>query len=454
MVMVFTMIPADADPASVYSDWLGVDGSLEDSVTDSGEKIYTFGEKKSVRLSALMQQLHLSTGSLWAIRLSVSDPTAVTLREEPGLLSDDWLITAERYFDQVTLEISAFWTTRRIQLRNPKPMIPAGETVQNENGVFAAFSPVPEGTELMLAAYEPTEELRALVQERAGDEALLAWMDISLMADGEKVESAAAVTLETNIVLPEAPVINGTTGQTTLREARLFHILPDGTAEELSVEADTEDNEIVHLTFTTESFSAFALAYTVDFVYYGATFSITGGSVITMAEVFARLVISLDAAEIADVTFSDTTLVCPENTENGWQLVSLAPFTSEEVLTVMMEDGTVVVIGVRDAIITSYDDLTGYVYKVNKSGMGTLYLTDSKGEIKNSGSELTDGLNSVHNSANRFVYPEATSGYRFVNWTNYGTIYSRRPNLTNWTNATLTNTGNVIRPNQSEYNGG
>ena len=113
---------------------------------------------------------------------------------------------------------------------------------------------------------------------------------------------------------------------------------------------DVEPDGNGQLCFTADGFSVYIFyTYTVDFHYNGVDASIDGGSTATMAELFGLLSIDRNAAEIVRVKFSDPALVAPEETDDGWQLRSLAPFTSEEKLTVTFADGSVLIIDVTDA---------------------------------------------------------------------------------------------------------
>ena len=404
-ILCLSFLPRSADTEQVYSEWFGLNGALEEK-EGTAEKVYTFGEQKTVRLTDLMIQLHIRPDPLATLRISVSDPEAVSVSEENGFLTRNWLITAEKPFDRVSLEIRSFWTTTEIILRNPAPSIPAGQTVDGEAGVFAAWTEVPEGTKLRVTDYVPTEEQRIRAAELAGEDAYITWLDISLAAGEEKVETAAAVTLRTDLPLPEAPEMKGRPGRTVLRGVRLFHVLEDGTLEELETEAETEGNAIRLLSFAAESFSGFAVSYTVDFLWDGFEYAIPGGSAVSVRELMPVLGIagegngSAPAEEIESVTFSDPSLVgvrkVEENTTAGalkegyeieysaelteedilamdareiyapdWALISLRPFLSEETLTIRLKGGRVFEIAVTDAQIRKrYISASGEAYDI------------------------------------------------------------------------------------------
>lgn len=272
--------------------------------------------------------------------------------------------------------------------------IPAGETVQNEHGTFTALSDVPEGTELRVENYVPSEEEAAQVQQLAGENARLVWLDVSLAADGEKIETGADVTLQVDLELPEAPARSGLTGKTVLKGVRVFHVKGNsggmlkrsrsgGSAlEELKAEPVVEDGTLKTLTFSTDSFSGFAVAYTVDFVYEGYEYSLTGNRWMTLSSLVSLLNIMdrdgaalLNMADVQEVSFTDPSLLLPvevtettslaelrrgaglaENnttedqtiTAPDWVLFSQKPFTSKEKLTIAMRNGDVFVINVTD----------------------------------------------------------------------------------------------------------
>ena len=174
------------------------------------------------------------------------------------------------------------------------------------------------------------------------------------------------------------------------------------------VEGDT-------VTFDTQSFSVYAFAYTVDFYYEvngeNIEFHIPGGTVQSLRELLQILKIAEDDPEtennevemfinfIDTVTFSNESLVkvvrVNESTTIGdiidalskeivysgnlteneisemrvkeilapdWSLVSLNPFQSEEQLSIVMKNGQVIIIKVKDALGTG-EDVDNYIGK-------------------------------------------------------------------------------------------
>lgn len=113
------------------------------------------------------------------------------------------------------------------------------------------------------------------------------------------------------------------------------------------------------LTFTTNGFSVF-YGYTVDFEYDGTWYSIGGGGIILLSELFDALNIEKSAYSASSVEFSNPALlsVSYENIgsyvpEYDWVLRSLEPFNTEEVLTVNFTGGEILQIKVLDANYTA-----------------------------------------------------------------------------------------------------
>lgn len=168
----------------------------------------------------------------------------------------------------------------------------------------------------------------------------------------------------------------------------VVHVGDDGEANSLSATV-TEDGGIA---FQTTSFSTFA-GFTVDFEYEGAQFSIGGLSTILLSELFEELKVPQYVSDVANVTFTDTSLVTVEEQIDGdWLLTSLRAFNTTEALTITMDDGAVYTIKVTDA--TAYPLVNGAV-DVDSNGTISWYLT------KNGTKKIT-------------VVRKTTAGYRMT----------------------------------------
>ena len=140
-------------------------------------------------------------------------------------------------------------------------------------------------------------------------------------------------------------------------EVQAMHF-EDGTADAEVVNTDTNGgSEVSEIAFDAESFSVYGIVYTVDFTYDGFTYCIEGGSSIYLSELAQILGLyetDLDKAfsvgNVSNVTFTNYDLVKIEKQADGdWLLTSLAPFTSEETLTIEMNDGVTFIVDVTDA---------------------------------------------------------------------------------------------------------
>ena len=139
------------------------------------------------------------------------------------------------------------------------------------------------------------------------------------------------------------------------------------------------------ISFEAESFSIYALVtYTVDFEYSVNgkmyQFSLPGGEKITLSDLVEVLGIIGDTnsgekaafnsvedflKEVANVQFSDESLVKVTPVEGDWELESLQPFSTDEDLTITMKNGDVVTVKVTDA---QYTDITSLLSSVTISG--------------------------------------------------------------------------------------
>ena len=136
----------------------------------------------------------------------------------------------------------------------------------------------------------------------------------------------------------------------SIEELRLLHF-----GEEVETVSYTLNGSAVE--FETDGFSVYVLAgYTVDFHWGDYTYSIAGESEILLSALLEKLgVTEITAADVAEVAFSDPALVEVETIKDeaeqtsDWQLRSLAPFSTEEKLTLTLKNGRSVEIKVTDA---------------------------------------------------------------------------------------------------------
>lgn len=243
-------------------------------------------------------------------------------------------------------------------------------TVLYEEGAF------PEGTTMkvkpvwnpsVLGAINDTVTDKEVVKVQAVD---IAFYD----AEGKEIEpeKPIKVTMKSTSVpkqAEEAPVV--------------VHV--DDKMETSVVEAEqAEEAEkpTEAVTFESDAFSVYAIVYTVDFAYSldgrAFAYSMEGGTSMKLSALVEALGIieetSLEngkafVAEVNNVEFTDSTLlkVKKDFFGNDWTLTSLKPFTTEETLTITMNNGNMFTVGVTDAQYTTDLNslLTGITVKLN-----------------------------------------------------------------------------------------
>ena len=180
------------------------------------------------------------------------------------------------------------------------------------------------------------------------------FFDITIVAagtDGQQQEIQPQSQVRVNITYHKALEVAAE------GEVQAMHF-EDGTTDAEVVKTDTNSgNEVSEIAFDAESFSVYGVVYTVDFTYDGFTYCIEGGSSIYLSELAQILGLyetDLDKAfsvgNVSNVTFTNYDLVKIEKQADGdWLLTSLAPFTSEETLTIEMNDGVTFIVDVTDA---------------------------------------------------------------------------------------------------------
>ncbi len=226
--------------------------------------------------------------------------------------------------------------------------------------------------------------------------------DISLDMDSQQ-QAEYEDGFDVSVRLPEA---------LTGRNFHLYH-LHDGGIQEISglvldetEPAESGEKTVTGFSFNTDGFSLFVLSYTVDFSYEmnGKTFefSIPGGGYVSLTGLMELLeIVAADDAKefvsnVLNVEFSDPELVDVSRADaditvgqikddrgldiqysaeltqeeideintgiikaGDWALISIQPFTSEEILTITMKDGEIFTVTVTDAAEPNPDDPLG-----------------------------------------------------------------------------------------------
>lgn len=322
---------------------------------------------------------------------------AITLDQEEAQRQGGIDVTAEQQAD-VTVEDGGVQkgseTTESVE--NPKELAASEDTALTDKITFegkgykvqadCADADLPGDTEIVAEEIEKKDKdyealyadaLEALQQDSKSNITGLAFAkfyDISLMSDGESIEpdTPINVTISYDKALKASDADNLHIVHFAV-DSEKGEVTPEVLADD-QVSAKIKSDKMTAATFETASFSVFAVVYTVDFEYdvdgQKYTYSIEGGSSISLADLLQQLHVIKDdpdtepneaelfMEDIEKVEFSSPDLVRVEQDEKGeWTLTSLQPFTSEETLTVTMENGAVFTVKVTDDQITSYDDI-------------------------------------------------------------------------------------------------
>ena len=251
-----------------------------------------------------------------------------------------------------------------------------------------------------------SDALDAVQKEEGSDKpsefAFAKFYDISLMDGKKEVEPDASVDVKISFskdLQKELKVADAD-------RVYIVHFAVDKDTGEVTPEVlDTEstditvkNNKITEAAFTTDSFSVFAVVYTVDFHYSvdgkEYDFSMDGGGSASLSSLVEALKVDDNAevfvANVEEVKFSDPKLVWAGKADNDttvgelkkanglkpeysadytkeqiakadaqmvkagdWALISLKPFDTEESLTVTMKSGEKFVVKVTDAQIST-----------------------------------------------------------------------------------------------------
>ena len=314
---------------------------------------------------------------------------------------------------------------------------------------------IPEGSDLW-EAYR----IQTAAALKADDVRLPGLYDISIIdADGRKVEPKSPVSVAIKLVNAES---NG-------EELHVVHFKEEIPEELIKAEPDIieqvgaqsiaeeekVDSEKISarvegdtVVFSTDGFSVYAFAYTVDFHYKGVDYSIEGNSQILLSELIVILGIQdeegnlIDVMNVDSVDFSDEHLVSvqqvsgiihyngKENVDVGekdFLLSSLEPFSTDEKLTIHMTDGTDIAFQVTDAqqVKVTYEIDQGRVWV---DAHASVYQQDSNANTQKYGYGFSDSYLVNSGSVPSAVTANLTAGGRFIAWfDDTGAIVSVNP---------------------------
>lgn len=212
------------------------------------------------------------------------------------------------------------------------------ETVVNGTSIKVSGDDIPATVTLeaaTVAAENYREDIADYIENL--DDLLFAF-DIKLMDGASEHQLGGTVTVTLDV------------SDMGLEDGQKIGILHDhGDAPEKMGKHTVTDGQI---TFETDSFSVFY--FYLIFEFDGFEFILSGGSEVYLSELMMALGIDRDVTDVAQVTFSDETLVVISQEGTDWLITSLEPFGSEEYLTIIFDDGEEIVICVTDPVIYNY----------------------------------------------------------------------------------------------------
>jgi uncharacterized repeat protein (TIGR01451 family) len=338
--------------------------------------------------------------------LTDADGTSLSVDENGALQSAAFDVSLPEtvVFAQIVRETVTTGTEKKKEI--PMPAVTFDREVATDHGTIMVHVEADEGTfeqgTTMSVKQVSSEDILDKAIEAAGGRGSAAAVDISFRkADGTETEPAKPIRVKmTAKVLGQADKAHvvhvDDTGSTDVVAKK-----SDGkTIESTSSEAASSDAKNV-VSFKSDSFSVYAIVYTVDFSFSGYTYSIKGGSSIRLSSLAKKLGLhdtkqNKDFAidDVDDVTFSNSSLVEVTKKDGDWELVSKKPFTSTEKLTISMKDGSKYEVEVKD----EQGD------QVNQGTTCKAYFVDenvSSGEQLNAKIELSNS--SANGSEDAFV---------------------------------------------------
>ena len=222
-----------------------------------------------------------------------------------------------------------------------------------------------------------------------------ALLDISLKtADGEKIQLDNKVQVivrltdedvKRGLQVVHFPGEDPFQGESAVRDA-VANSSENDEIEVLDIESErlyprlnTKENTV---TFNTDSFSVFALAYTVNFEYMGRSYEMLGNSEILLSKLLEVLETGVTIRDITRVFYTGTSIELAVTDENDWLIKTIPNADEKSVLTIKTIDKVIEIkvvatgkesIDLGDAIISSADgvylpdDATGSIEYVGEN---------------------------------------------------------------------------------------
>ena len=291
------------------------------------------------------------------------------------------------------------------ELEEQYPEVELSDSTQyTQVKVYAPEGAFPEGTQMLLSDVEDDETIAAICDAALAENSLVQKVhavDISFRnSRNEEIEPLLPIRVE--MTAEKCAEVGSSSVSSSV-----VHVDDSGNATIVEnaqkVEAEAEDEkdadkleDVETIAFEAKEFSVYALVYTVDFEYSVNgkmyQFSLPGGEKIALSDLIEVLGIigdtnngekaafnSVDSflKEVANVEFSDESLVKVTPVEGDWELESLQPFDTDESLTITMKNGDVVTVKVTDAqLITDLSqilDSTNGVTVIGANKVGNAY---------------------------------------------------------------------------------
>ncbi|MEE1041868.1 MAG: hypothetical protein U0L10_14355, partial [Lachnospiraceae bacterium] len=347
-------------PALTFQD--SIAASMGTLPTDTGsEKATALPDQTELTVHVEADEGAFPEGT--TMRLSAAeDMDAVASAVEEAVTADDAVSNKTRGFHAVDI---SFWNNEGVEI---EPLKPIRVSITSES-----IKQAVEDTSTAPVVVHVTDK----VTDQTSADTTDAVVENNSNDSGEKNTES----------IPETEENLETSETKKSADENADHESPVATIVETEKQTEAENGRTIDtdtLTFEAGAFSVYAIVYTVDFAYEEYTYSIRGGNSILLSDMVKELHISdNDAAfmsRVKNVEFTDpalmrvtyinnpTTVAAVEEyifdgvfddaekepgsnrklDEGEWLLTSLAPFKTEEALTITLDSGRQIVITVLD----------------------------------------------------------------------------------------------------------
>ncbi len=284
----------------------------------------------------------------------VSSYYSTTLSDEEAVSVEEDTLTTLSFFDEVTLTLTLEDESAvTVILTNPE-FIAANQLVSSEAGSYAPTTELAAGAELKVKEAEENEAVTEQAKAELGEDAHVKFYDLSIVdAEGNKIDTGATVTLNLGIALdvPEDKLVKVS--------GFVYHVTDEG-VELLDADFKLDNNGIASVTFSTDGFSLFGIAYTVDFVAseVSAAWSWPGQGSYSIADILNEIgvtgtVESVTLTRTVDAGGAENALYL---SEDRTRIISEAAFLDTFELKIIV-DGAIYTFTVTDTLGSDWYDL-------------------------------------------------------------------------------------------------